>query len=59
MRNYFQIKGHGVNKRGLTVGISFQVTSSDSKHAVAHAMRQAQQEGYSYIRFSQVREVRA
>lgn len=38
MRNYFRITGYAVNKRGLTVGIGYQLTSSDTKTAMAHAV---------------------
>jgi hypothetical protein len=31
MRNYFRITGYAVNKRGLTVGIGYQLISSDTK----------------------------
>ncbi len=44
MRSYFRISGYAVNKRGLTVGIGYQLTSSDTKTAMAHAVLQAQRE---------------
>lgn len=59
MRNYFRITGYAVNKRGLTVGIGYQLTSSDTKTATAHAVLQAQREGLSYVRITRVREVAA
>lgn len=59
MRNYFRITGYAVNKRGLTVGIGYQLTSSDTKTATAHAVLQAQREGLSHVRITRVREVAA
>lgn len=59
MRNYFRITGYAVNKRGLTVGIDYQLTSSDTKTATAHAVLQAQREGLSHVRITRVREVAA
>ncbi|WP_294900516.1 hypothetical protein [Tatumella sp. UBA2305] len=59
MRNYFDVRGYAVNKRGLTVGINYQIVSSDVKHATAHAMKQAQQEGFTQIRIAKTKEVRA
>jgi hypothetical protein len=37
MRNYFRITGYAVNKRGLTVGIGYQLISSDTKTATARS----------------------
>ncbi|HEL9856489.1 TPA: ash family protein [Klebsiella pneumoniae] len=59
MRNYFRITGYAVNKRGLTVGIGYQLISSDTKTATAHAVLQAQREGLSHVRITRVREVAA
>ncbi|MBZ7498010.1 hypothetical protein FMJ36_08290 [Klebsiella michiganensis] len=59
MRNYFRITGYAVNKRGLTVGIGYQLTSSDTKTAMAHAVFQAQREGLSHVRITRVQEVAA
>lgn len=59
MRNYFRITGYAVNKRGLTVGIRYEVTSTDVKAATAHAMLQAQREGFSHVRITRVQEVAA
>lgn len=59
MRSYFLITGYAVNKRGLTVGIGYQVASSDTKTAMAHAMIQAQREGLSHVRITRVQEVTA
>ncbi|WP_439898600.1 ash family protein [Klebsiella variicola] len=59
MRNYFRITGYAVNKRGLTVGIGYQLTSSDTKTAMAHAVLQAQREGLSHVRITRVQEVAA
>lgn len=55
MRNYFLITGYAVNKRGLTVGIGYQLTSSDTKTATAHAVLQAQREGLSHVRMTRAR----
>ncbi|WP_436799169.1 ash family protein [Klebsiella oxytoca] len=57
MRNYFRITGYAVNKRGLTVGIGYDITSSDTKAAKAHAMLQAQRDGLVHIRILRVQEV--
>lgn len=59
MRNYFRITGYAVNKRGLTVGIGYQLTSSDTKTAMAHAVLQAQREGLCHVRITRVQEVAA
>ncbi|WP_442496108.1 ash family protein [Klebsiella pneumoniae] len=59
MRNYFRITGYAVNKRGLTVGIGYQLISSDTKTATAHAVLQAQREGLSHVSITRVREVAA
>ena len=59
MRNYLRITGYAVNKRGLTVGIGYQLTSSDTKTAMAHAVLQAQREGLSHVRITRVQEVAA
>ncbi|MEK9497798.1 hypothetical protein V2H77_15260 [Photorhabdus sp. P32] len=42
MRNYFQIKGYGINKRGLIVGISYQIIPSTNKHTTANALQKAE-----------------
>ncbi|WP_458452703.1 ash family protein [Klebsiella variicola] len=59
MRNYFRITGYAVNKRGLTVGIGYQLISSDTKTATTHAVLQAQREGLSHVRITRVQEVSA
>ncbi|WP_444881965.1 ash family protein [Klebsiella quasipneumoniae] len=59
MRNNFRITGYAVNKRGLTVGIGYQLTSSDTKTAMAHAVLQAQREGFRHVRITRVQEVAA
>ncbi|HIF6301708.1 TPA: hypothetical protein ACX3LH_004040 [Klebsiella michiganensis] len=59
MRSYFRISGYAVNKRGLTVGIGYQLTSSDTKTAMAHAVLQAQREGLCHVRIKRVQEVAA
>ncbi len=59
MRNNFRITGYAVNKRGLTVGIGYQLTSSDTKTAMAYAVLQAQREGLSHVRITRVQEVAA
>lgn len=59
MRNYFRITGYAVNKRGLTVGISYDIISSDTRTAKAHAMLQAQRDGLIHIRILRVQEVAA
>lgn len=57
--NHFRITGYGVNKRGMTVGINYQLISSSTREATAHALSQAQSEGLSYIRITSVMEVAA
>ena len=59
MRNYFRSTGYAVNKRGLTVGIGYQLISSDTKTATSHAVLQAQREGLSHVRITRVQEVAA
>ncbi|HBT4564101.1 TPA: hypothetical protein MB288_000066 [Klebsiella pneumoniae] len=59
MRSYFLITGYAVNKRGLTVGIGYQLTSSDTKTATAQVTLQAQREGLSHVRITRVQEVAA
>lgn len=59
MRNYFRITGYAVNKRGLTVGIGYEITSSDTRTPKAHALLQAQREGLSEVRITRVQEVAA
>ena len=59
MRNYFRITGYAVNKRGLTVGIGYEITSSDTRTAKTHALLQAQREGLSHVRITRVQEVSA
>ncbi len=49
MRNYYRITGYAVNKRGLTVGIGYQLISSDTKTATSHAVLQAHREGLSHV----------
>ena len=59
MRSYFRISGYAVNKRCLTVGIGYQLTSSDTKTAMAHAVLQAQREGLCHVPITRVQEVAA
>lgn len=59
MRNYFRITGYAINKRSLTVGIGYDITSSDTRTAKAHAWLQAQREGLSHVRILRVQEVAA
>ncbi|MCA6219298.1 hypothetical protein [Photorhabdus antumapuensis] len=59
MRNYFQIKGYDVNKRGLAVGISYQVISSTNKHTTANALQKAEQDGFTHVLLNYAREVAA
>lgn len=54
MTNHFRITGYAVNKRGLTVGFSYSVTSDSTRDATAHAMLQAQREGLSHVRITRV-----
>lgn len=55
--NTCRIIGYAVNKRFLTVGIHFDIKGENAKAATVKAMNQAQQDGYSHIRFNQIREV--
>lgn len=59
MRNYLRITGYAINKRGLTVGIGYEITSSDTRTAKAHALLQSQREGLSHVRILRVQEVAA
>ncbi|WP_413535749.1 hypothetical protein [Rahnella inusitata] len=55
----FRISGYAVNKRGLTVGINFNLLSASAREATAKAMNQAQHDSYTHVRINQVREVAA
>lgn len=55
----FRISGYAVNKRGLTVGINFNLLSASAREATTKAMNQAQHGGYTHVRINQVREVAA
>ncbi|HCL5348567.1 TPA: hypothetical protein N3A45_003369 [Salmonella enterica subsp. salamae serovar [1],40:z35:e,n,x,z15] len=53
----FRINGRAVNKRGLTVGITQDVTATSNKEAVAEVTRLTTVKGFSHIRIVLVREV--
>ncbi|HCM1914242.1 TPA: hypothetical protein N3A33_000046 [Salmonella enterica subsp. salamae serovar 28:r:e,n,z15] len=53
----FRINGRAVNKRGLTVGITQNVTATSDKEAVAEVTRLSTIKGFSHIRIVLVREV--
>ncbi|EBC1279113.1 hypothetical protein G6T08_002049 [Salmonella enterica] len=53
----FRINGRAVNKRGLTVGITQNVTATSDKEAVAEVTRLTTVKGFSHIRIVLVREV--
>ncbi|ECG5980401.1 hypothetical protein E1927_14125 [Salmonella enterica subsp. enterica serovar Newport] len=53
----FRINGRAVNKRGLTVGITQDVTATSDKEAVAEVTRLSTVKGFSHIRIVLVREV--
>ncbi|EAS0613655.1 hypothetical protein GL503_27025 [Salmonella enterica] len=53
----FRINGRAVNKRGLTVGITQDVTATSDKEAVAEVTRLTTVKGCSHIRIVLVREV--
>ncbi|EBW2619872.1 hypothetical protein DIR59_13585 [Salmonella enterica subsp. enterica serovar Muenchen] len=55
-RRTFRINGRGVNKRGLTVGINYDVTATSDKDAVAEASRLATINGLKHIRIVYVHE---
>ncbi|AXD69892.1 hypothetical protein ABC356_002532 [Salmonella enterica] len=55
-RRTFRINGRGVNKRGLTVGINYDVTATSDKDAVAEASRLAIINGLKHIRIAYVHE---
>lgn len=52
----FRINGRAVNKRGLTVGINYDVTATSDRNAVAEANRLATANGLKHIRIVYVRE---
>ncbi|EKS3671552.1 hypothetical protein QL374_004207 [Salmonella enterica] len=52
----FRVNGWGVNKRGLTVGINYDVTATSDRNAVAEANRLATTNGLKHIRIVYVRE---
>lgn len=56
-RRTFRINGRGVNRRGLTVGITQDVTATSDKEAVAEVIRLTTVKGFSHIRIVLVREV--
>lgn len=58
MRKTFQIDGYAVNKRGLTVGIHYTMTSTSPETAKATAQLLAQKGGYKHVRINSVREAR-
>ncbi|EHI7336379.1 hypothetical protein J9D77_002834 [Salmonella enterica] len=53
----FCVNGRAVNKRGLTVGITQDVTATSDKEAVAEVIRLTTAKGFSHIRIVLVREV--
>lgn len=53
----FRINGRAVNKRGLTVGITQDVTATSDKEAVAEVTHLTTVKGFSHIRIVLVREV--
>ncbi len=53
----FRINGRAVNKRGLTVCITQDVTATSDKEAVAEVTRLTTVKGFSHIRIVLVREV--
>ncbi|HHX7779590.1 ash family protein [Klebsiella pneumoniae] len=59
MRNYFRVTGYAVNKRGLTVGIHYEITASRARESMSHAMLQAQREGLSHVRITRTQGVAA
>lgn len=58
MRKTFQIDGYAVNKRGLTIGIHYTITSTDSETAKTTAQLLARKGGYKHIRINFVREAK-
>lgn len=52
----FRINGRAVNKRGLTVGINYDVTATSDRNAVAEANRMATTNGLKHIQIVYVRE---
>ncbi|EHG4044213.1 hypothetical protein J4486_002656 [Salmonella enterica] len=56
-RRTFRINGRAVNRRGLTVGITQDVTATSDKEAVAEVIRLTTVKGFSHIRIVLVREV--
>ncbi|EAN8506663.1 hypothetical protein GNM54_14015 [Salmonella enterica] len=52
----FRVNGWGVNRRGLTVGINYDVTATSDRNAVAEANRLATTNGLKHIRIVYVRE---
>ncbi|EEW0651686.1 hypothetical protein J5K60_001829 [Escherichia coli] len=59
MRNYFRVTGYAVNKRGLTVGIHYDITASRAREAISHATLQAQRDGLTHVRITCIQEVAA
>lgn len=59
MRSYFQIEARGLNRRGDTVAKNYQVISSSSAYAKAHALKKARLDGLKQAHISHAREVLA
>ncbi|EAN5731443.1 hypothetical protein EJD04_00625 [Salmonella enterica] len=57
MLKTFRINGRAVNGRGLTVGITQDVTATSDKEAVAEVIRLTTVKGFSHIRIVLVRVV--
>lgn len=55
-RRAFRINGRAVNKRGLTVGINYEVKATSDRNAVKEANRLAIDEGLKHIRIVYVLE---
>ncbi|MGQ6588306.1 hypothetical protein ACUNEO_15925 [Serratia sp. IR-2025] len=59
MLKYFRVSGYAVNKRGNTIGIFYDVQSTDTQQATIKAEKNAEEDGFRYIRLTRtiLREV--
>ena len=52
MLKHFQVSGYAVNKRGNTIGIFYDVQSTNAQQAMTKAEKRAEEDGFRYIRLT-------
>ncbi|SUC33973.1 Uncharacterised protein [Providencia rustigianii] len=57
MKQYL-IAGYGTTRKGLTLGICRQITSTSPKAAQSQVIQEAQRDGLTDIRINYIREVK-